>query len=156
MKMGYFLVSYGTELLKLGIQMLHKNSALHGILQAQQLEFLLLSGLSVKQGRLDTLLMILVLRNISPVIISVKMLFYNITGYAQGLTSKAKGISAVSSPLSVSHLLQFPLFALPKNSQKRKIADNMGSCQAELSSQETCVFVNKSKLRQAICIYQQK
>lgn len=37
MKMGYFLVRYGTELtlLKLSIQILDKNSALHGIFQAQ-------------------------------------------------------------------------------------------------------------------------
>lgn len=44
MKMGCFPVRYGTELtlLILGIQILDKNSALHGILQAQQLDFLLL------------------------------------------------------------------------------------------------------------------
>lgn len=58
MKMGYFLVRYGTELtlLKLSIQILDKNSALHGIFQAWQLDFLLLSGLTVKQGRLKTIL----------------------------------------------------------------------------------------------------
>lgn len=58
MKMGYFLVRYGTELtlLKLSIQILDKNSALYGIFQARQLDFLLLSGLTVKQGRLKTIL----------------------------------------------------------------------------------------------------